>query len=379
MAGIYIHIPFCKKRCIYCDFFSSVSIKKKDAYVDAVCKELAIRKDYLSDNTVETVYLGGGTPSLLSVADFSRIFRTIADTFLFMKTKDVVPEITLEANPDDINAVYLESLHALPFNRVSLGIQSFKDQDLSFLNRRHDATKAMQAVKCCKEAGFENISVDLIYGLPGQTLDDWKRNLETVLALNIQHISAYHLIYEEGTALHRLLEGRKVIPVNEMLSVMMFNLMIETLTAAGFVHYEISSFGLPDYFSRHNTSYWTGKHYLGIGASAHSYNGISRQWNISAIDGYIRDILQGIIPAEREDIDSKMAYNEYVLTGLRTMWGIDLVHIQSVFGEKMQHYCIRQAQQYLQRGTLIRKGNTLLLSQDGIFLSDGIMSDLLIC
>ncbi|MDR2683003.1 MAG: radical SAM family heme chaperone HemW [Dysgonamonadaceae bacterium] len=378
MAGIYIHIPFCKTRCVYCDFFSSTSTKRKEAYTDALCRELALRKDYLNGEAIATVYFGGGTPSQLHAKDFNRIFRTIEEWFLYPPPEKLLPEITLEANPDDIDRAYLESLRGLPFNRISLGVQSLKDRDLSFLKRRHDADKAIRAVACCRDAGFENISIDLIYGLPGQTPDDWMYTLEQALRLNVRHISAYHLIYEAGTALYRLLEAGEIHPADEETSVELFNRTIDVLTAAGFIHYEISGFGQPGYFSRHNTSYWTGKHYLGIGASAHSFNGISRQWNISSIEDYLRDISQGIVPAEIEQIDSRLAYNDYILTGLRTMWGIDLAYIQSVFGEKVQADCIRRAQKYLQHGTLVQEGDTLRLSRKGIFLSDGIMSDLLI-
>jgi oxygen-independent coproporphyrinogen-3 oxidase len=379
MAGIYIHIPFCKTRCVYCDFFSSASTKEKDAYIDAVCRELVLRKDYLNGEAVKTIYFGGGTPSQLSAEDFNRIFYTIADRFLYITQDKSLLEITLEANPDDISDAYLETLRKLPFtfNRISLGVQSLKNRDLSFLKRRHDAEKAVEAVKRCRAAGFENISVDLIYGLPHQTPNDWMYTLQQVLRLGVQHISAYHLTYEKETALYRLLETGKIHPADEETSIDLFDRTIDTLTAAGFVHYEISNFGLPDYFSRHNTSYWTGKHYLGIGASAHSYDGISRQWNVSSIEDYIQNISQGVIPAETEQIDARTACNDYILTGLRTMWGIDLSYIQAVFGEKSHNYCIRQAQKHLQRGTLVQEGETLRLSRKGLFLSDGIISDLL--
>jgi oxygen-independent coproporphyrinogen-3 oxidase len=379
MAGIYIHIPFCRTRCVYCDFFSSVSsAKRKDAYLDAVCRELALRRDYLNGDAIKTVYFGGGTPSQLSPEDFSRIFHTLTDLFLHTSQEKSLLEVTLEANPDDISDAYPEALYKLPFNRISLGVQSLKNSDLSFLKRRHDAEKAVDAVKRCKDAGFENISIDLIYGLPGQTPDEWMHTLERVLHLGVQHISAYHLTYEKGTALYRLLETGKIRPVDEDTSVELFDRTIDTLTTAGFVHYEISSFGLPGYFSRHNTSYWTGEHYLGIGASAHSFDGVSRQWNVSSIEDYIRNISQDVVPAEVERIDSRTAYNDFILTGLRTVWGIDLTHIRFAFGEESHERCIRQAQRHLQRGTLVRDGETLRLSRKGLFLSDGIISDLLI-
>jgi oxygen-independent coproporphyrinogen-3 oxidase len=378
MAGIYIHIPFCKTRCVYCDFFSSTFLTEKDAYPDAVCRELVLRRDYLAGSKIETVYVGGGTPSLLAATDLRRIFQTIGDVFSYAADGDRLPEITLEANPDDINRAYAESLRELPFNRISLGVQSLRDRELRFLRRRHDAAQALLAVKRCKDAGFGNISLDLIYGLPGQTPDDWRYSLEMAVRLEVQHISAYHLTFEEGTALGRLLASEKIRQTDEDTSVELFAQTIETLTAAGFVHYEISSFGLPGYFSRHNSAYWTGKHYLGAGASAHSFNGTSRQWNVSHIDDYIRSIAQGAVPAEMERMDDRTAYNDYVLTRLRTMWGVDLSYVQAAFGERVRDYCDRQAGRHLAYGGLVREGNVLRLSREGMFLSDGIMSDLLL-
>ena len=259
MAGLYIHIPFCTKRCLYCDFFSNTEMKYKEPYLSAVIRELELRKDYLEGEPVETIYFGGGTPSQLQAADFSRIFEAIHRLF------DVSPcaEITLEANPDDMTPGYVAGLQTLPFNRVSMGVQSFKEEDLRFLNRRHNREQALLAVDLCKKNGLENISVDLIYGLPGQTLEEWKQNLDTVIRLDIPHISAYHLIYEEGTALYKLKEAGKITPVDEDLSVALFTSLIDQLTANGYLHYEISNFARPGMLSRHNSSYWIGKKSLG--------------------------------------------------------------------------------------------------------------------
>ncbi len=380
MAGIYIHIPFCKTRCLYCDFFSSTSMEEKSLYIETLLREMALQKSYLQGEEIHTVYFGGGTPSQLNADDFRKIFEGIQHYFQPEKNiaLGIFKEVTLEANPDDISPAYLESLKDLPFNRISLGIQSFNDTDLQFLNRRHDAKQAIQAVKNCQEAGFNNISIDLIYGLPGQTLEDWNTNIKKALSLNVQHISAYHLIYEEGTRLFDLLQNCKIHPIDEDVSVKMFAGMIEQLTTAGFIHYEVSNFGQPDYFSIHNSSYWNGTHYLGLGASAHSFNGTSRQWNISSIKKYCDSISKGILPAEKEIINEISAYNDYIITGLRTMWGINLQEILSHFGEKEQKYCIKQAGKHLANGMLIQEGNQLKLSNDGIFISDGIMSDLLI-
>ncbi|MEG1587164.1 MAG: radical SAM family heme chaperone HemW, partial [Bacteroidales bacterium] len=269
MAGIYIHIPFCKTRCLYCDFFSNTRMDKKNAFIATLCKEIENRKTYLGDATIKTLYFGGGTPSQLEEADFRQIFTTLKNCFDLSQCH----EITLEANPDDLSESYIAMLRTLPFNRISIGIQSFSDRDLKFLNRRHDAQQAIRAVNNCKQAGFDNISIDLMYGLPGQTPDEWEKNLETALSLNIQHISSYHLIYEEGTALYRLLERGKVNPVDEESSLQMFRTLIDTLRKKGFVQYEISNFARDERYSMHNTSYWTGDKYLGLGPGAHSFDG----------------------------------------------------------------------------------------------------------
>lgn len=373
MAGLYIHIPFCTKRCLYCDFFSNTEMKYKEPYLSAVIRELELRKDYLEGEPVETIYFGGGTPSQLQAADFSRIFEAIHRLF------DVSPcaEITLEANPDDMTPGYVAGLQTLPFNRVSMGVQSFKEEDLRFLNRRHNREQALLAVDLCKKNGLENISVDLIYGLPGQTLEEWKQNLDTVIRLDIPHISAYHLIYEEGTALYKLKEAGKIIPVDEDLSVALFTSLIDQLTANGYLHYEISNFARPGMLSRHNSSYWIGKKYLGIGPSAHSYNGQNRQWNISSLPGYLQAIDKGVPDIEIEYLDINTRYNDFIITGLRTMWGIKFNEIQQQFGKDILIYCQKQAAPYLKQGLLIEKDDTLTLSRNGIFISDSIMSDLL--
>lgn len=373
MAGLYIHIPFCTKRCLYCDFFSNTEMKYKEPYLSAVIRELELRKDYLEGEPVETIYFGGGTPSQLQAADFSRIFEAIHRLF------DVSPcaEITLEANPDDMTPGYVAGLQTLPFNRVSMGVQSFKEEDLRFLNRRHNREQALLAVDLCKKNGLENISVDLIYGLPGQTLEEWKQNLDTVIRLDIPHISAYHLIYEEGTALYKLKEAGKITPVDEDLSVALFTSLIDQLTANGYLHYEISNFARPGMLSRHNSSYWIGKKYLGIGPSAHSYNGQNRQWNISSLPGYLQAIKKGVPDIEIENLDINTRYNDFIITGLRTMWGIKFYEIQQQFGKDKLIYCQKQAAPYLKQGLLIEKDDTLTLSRNGIFISDSIMSDLL--
>ena len=365
MAGIYIHIPFCKKRCIYCDFFSSVSMGKKTDYTHTVCKELNLRKDYLSEN-VETVYFGGGTPSLLSAKDFDQVFDVIRSSY----TLSTKPEITLEANPDDLSPEYLESIKHLPFNRLSLGIQSLIDEDLLFLNRRHNTTTAIKAVENAQKAGFKNISIDLIYGLPNQTLKSWEETLRQVLELNIQHISAYHLIYEEGTKLYQLLKTNKTQAIDEELSLRLFELLIDTLEGAGFEQYEISNFARPGLHSRHNSSYWEGKSYLGIGASAHSYNGTSRSWNKNRLD-YLG------AGQETEMIDFKTAYNEFILTRLRTRKGINPEELKALFGEEKVFRFLKKAEKQFQSELLESGDGNFRLTRKGLFVSDGIMSDLM--
>lgn len=373
MAGLYIHIPFCAKRCLYCDFFSNTEMKYKEPYVDALIRELEMRKDYIDGEPLETIYFGGGTPSLLQSKDFERIFNAIHRLF------DVshCSEITLEANPDDMTPEYVTSLCSFPFNRISMGVQSFKEEDLRFLNRRHNREQALRAVELCKENDLSNISIDLIYGLPGQTLEEWESNLDRTIRLDIPHISAYHLIYEEGTALYKLKEAGKISPVEEEVSVTLFTSLIDRLTANGYLHYEISNFARPGMISRHNSSYWTGKKYLGIGPSAHSYNGESRQWNISSLPAYIRGIENGLPDIEVEELDINTRYNDFIITGLRTMWGVSLTEIQRQYGNDKLIYCKKQASPYLKQGLLVQKEDILTLSRNGIFISDSIMSDLL--
>lgn len=373
MAGIYLHIPFCKKRCIYCDFFSTTRGKKKKEYVSALCRELEERKEYIPGEKIETIYFGGGTPSQLSHEDFTEIFSRIN------KTYPVEPdaEITIEANPDDLTPEYIAMLRTLPFNRLSMGIQTFHEDTLALLQRRHTASQAIRAFHDCRNAGFHNISIDLMYGLPGETQALWEQDLEQAVALHPEHISAYHLIYEENTLLWQLREQHKIEEADEELSVSLFNTLADRLAASGYEHYEISNFCLPGFHSRHNSSYWTGKNYLGCGASAHSYNGRSRQWNISSLDKYIKGIQEGAPVSETEELDLYTRYNDFVITSIRTKWGMSLSHLRKGFGEELYSYCLRMARPHLERGTLQLADDTLRLTQKGIFISDGIMSDML--
>lgn len=373
MAGLYIHVPFCARRCLYCDFFSRTGEKYREPYVRALLRELELRRSYLGGEPVETVYFGGGTPSRLQPSDFERIFERIDRVYGLSDCK----EITLEANPDDLTDAYLDSLKQFPFNRLSLGVQSFSDADLHFLNRRHTAAQAEEAIRKCAEKGWTNLSIDLMYGLPGQTPAAWEKNLGTAFGLPVVHLSAYHLIYEEGTALYRLKAAGRIVPVSEETSVTLFERLIDRAAEAGFVQYEISNFGREGFFSRHNSSYWTGEKYLGAGPSAHSFDGRSRCRNVASLPAYLEAMERGVPDAEEETLDLRTRYNEAVLTGLRTCWGIDLERLREEFGEPLYGYCCRQAARYLNSGLLERTGSVLKLTRAGLFVSDGVMSDLM--
>ena len=373
MAGIYLHIPFCKRRCIYCDFFSTTQGGQTDRYIQTLCKELEQRKEYLEGEDIETIYLGGGTPSQLQEKHFEQIFSTL---YIYYPVRPDA-EITLEANPDDLNKEYVTMLRHFPFNRLSMGIQTFNDTTLRLLHRRHTAQQAIDAFERCRQAGFANISIDLMYGLPGETLASWKADLEQAISLHPEHISAYHLIYEEGTPLWKLREEHRVSEIDEDLSVSLFSELIHTLKTAGYEHYEISNFCLPGKHSRHNSSYWIGKKYLGCGASAHSYNGISRQWNIASLEKYMTGIEHRKPDYEIEELDLYTRYNDFVITSLRTQWGMSLTKLKTDFGEKLYDYCIQLATPHLQQHTLQQANGLLKFTEQGIFISDGIMSDLL--
>ena len=373
MAGIYIHIPFCKRRCIYCDFFSTTQSEKKAEYVHALARELEMRKDYVGEEEIETIYLGGGTPSQLSQEELEEIFAYIYK--VYKVTPDA--EITLEANPDDLTPEYVSMLRSLPINRISMGIQTFQEETLKLLHRRHTARQAIEAFRRCREAGFQNISIDLMYGLPGETLETWEQDLQQAIDLHPEHISAYHLIYEEGTTLWNLREQNKVEEAEEELSLTLFKTLIERLTKAGYQHYEISNFCLPGLHSRHNSSYWTGKKYLGCGPSAHSFDGTSRQWNVSSLEKYLEGIRSNQLDFELEELDLYTRYNDFVITSIRTCWGMPLAQLRTTYGETLYNYCLRMAKPHIEQGVLEIKEDTLKLTPQGIFISDGIMSDLL--
>lgn len=374
MAGIYLHVPFCKGRCAYCDFFSSTNAELKEAYVSALCRELEMRRDYANGEPVRTIYLGGGTPSQLSLAQLDRLFSYIYKVY----GVDESAEITLEANPDDLTEEYVRGIReCLPVNRISMGVQTFDEGRLRLLRRRHTAMQAIEAVERCRRYGFSNLSIDLIYGLPGEDLMAWESDLRQAIALDVPHLSAYHLTYEEGTPLWQMKNRGEVVEVDEELSAQMYTLLVGRLAKAGYVHYEISNFCHPGMESRHNSSYWKGIPYIGCGAAAHSYDGHSRQWNVASIPDYMKGVEEGNLRVEREELDLYTAYNDYMVTHMRTLWGVSLSEVRERFGEALLTHGVRSAQPYVKAGLLLREGDVLRLSEKGVFLSDGIISDLL--
>lgn len=370
MSSIYIHIPFCKQACHYCDFHFSTSLKKKDELVNALKTELSLRKVELT-NTVECIYFGGGTPSLLSAEELNSLIETVYTNYNVSET----PEITLEANPDDLTKDKITELGKSKINRLSIGIQSFFEDDLKLMNRAHNAKEALQCIEFSKTE-FDNISIDLIYGIPGMTTQKWKENLNIALQLDMPHISSYALTVEPNTALKRFIEKGVVPPVDDDLAKQHFDILVETLQQAGYSNYEFSNFGKQGYHSKNNTAYWTGKSYLGIGPSAHSYNGKQRSWNINNNPKYIKSIQQGIIPNEVETLSVADRYNEYVMTGLRTIWGISLSKIEKEFGLNFKTYVLQQAKNFIEDHLLFLDGDTIVVTKKGKFLSDGIASEL---
>ena len=381
MAGLYIHIPFCASRCIYCGFYSTTAVASQDRYTDALCREMQMQKDYLLkalDATphmeLSTVYLGGGTPSQLSGENLEKLFDTIYNkVYQDQLSVSATAEVTIECNPDDITPQFASILSSLPVNRVSMGVQTFSDERLKFLRRRHSARDVDQAIGRLRQAGIDNISIDLMFGFPQETMADWRIDLQQALSLEVEHISAYSLMYEEGTVLYRLQQEKRVRETDEETSLAMYNLLIDELTTHGFEHYEISNFARPGFRSRHNSSYWQAVSYLGLGASAHSYNGYSRQWNVADIRQYIEAIERGVLPAEIETLDADTRYNDRIATALRTREGIDL----SVLEKPYQTYLKELATPHIRRGHLVLKDGCLALSRSGIFISDSIMADLM--
>jgi oxygen-independent coproporphyrinogen III oxidase len=371
LSGIYIHIPFCKQACFYCDFHFSTSLKKKDTLISCLVKEIELRKEELNAKTVETIYFGGGTPSILSAREISVLIDAVYANHHVVEA----PEITLEANPDDLSEEKLIELSTSRINRLSIGVQSFLEKDLILMNRAHNADEAKKSVSLASQY-FENISVDLIYGIPGLTNEEWRKNIQTVLDFNIPHISSYALTVEPKTALATLIQKGKIENVNDDLAQAQFSILTAMLEKENFVHYELSNFGKESYFSKNNTGYWLGKTYIGIGPSAHSFDGKQRSWNVRNNAIYIKKMEQNNLPIERETLSITDAYNEYIMTGLRTIWGVSLVKIQTDFGSKYVSYLKLESKKYIQQKLLYFDGEIVKTTKKGRFLVDGIASHL---
>ena len=371
MSGIYIHIPFCKQACHYCDFHFSTSMKKKEDMVLALAKEISMRKNEFDNDVVETIYFGGGTPSVLTNEEINFLISEVYKNYKVSEN----PEITLEANPDDLSSERILELSKSPINRLSIGIQSFYEEDLKMMNRAHNSAEAK---KCLEEATqyFDNISLDLIYGIPGLTDEMWKQNIETALSFGVPHISSYALTVEPKTALRKLIDTGKIAQPQDEVASNHFMILVDTLQENGFIHYELSNFGKENYFSRNNSAYWLGKKYIGIGPSAHSYDGEKRGWNIANNSLYLKSIQENILPIETEVLSKSDRYNEYIMTGLRTIWGVSLERIEKEFGLDYLGYLQKQSQKFLNDDLLSIENNILKPTSKGKFLTDGIASDL---
>lgn len=427
MAGLYIHIPFCESRCIYCGFYSTTSLKLRDDYVDALCKEMELRpipSALGARESIETIYLGGGTPSQLTGSQLIRLFEAIRKNYLpdgfqdgssngFQNGssdgfQDELPneqkvlcpkmEITMECNPDDVTEEFCETLQQLPVNRVSMGAQTFSDHRLRFLHRRHNAAEVRTAIERLRRIGIRNISIDLMFGFPNETLTDWQSDIDAAIQLGVEHISAYSLMYEEGTALYRMLEQGKIEEIDEETSRQMYELLISRLTEAGYEHYEISNFARPGKRSRHNSSYWHEIPYIGIGAAAHSYkrsdkNGENdetgslsacspleaiRSWNVDDIREYISRINLGELPSESEILDLNTRYNDLITTALRTSDGINIKKMEQEFGTELAKKMMQEAEKHMARGLMKITDGNLSLTHQGLYISDDVMSDFMI-
>lgn len=372
MAGIYVHIPFCKSRCIYCGFYSTTLFDRQEEYVESLIKEMDDRKDYLGSEPVKTIYIGGGTPSLLKPSSLERLYTALQDRRHLIYN---IEEFTMECNPDDITGEYAGLIASLGINRVSMGAQTFCDERLAFLHRRHRAGDVGKAVETLRKNGIENISIDLMFGFPDESLSGWQSDIDEALSLGVQHISAYSLMYEEGTPLFRLLNDGKIREINEETSLRMYEMLIESLANHGFEHYEISNFALPGYRSKHNSSYWKQIPYLGIGASAHSYNIVSRQWNVADVKDYIRLINASSHEyiEETEHLTDTERYNDLITTALRTCDGIDTGSLP----RRHRDFILKASQKHIALGNLSLRNGIIRLTRQGLFISDSIMVDLI--
>jgi len=371
MSGIYIHIPFCKQACHYCDFHFSTNLKKKDEMVLALAKEIELRKNEFKDEIVETIYFGGGTPSILQIADLRFLIDEVYRNYKVVEN----PEITVEANPDDLTENRIIELSKNKVNRLSIGIQSFFEDDLKMMNRAHNAEEAKKCLETATQY-FDNISIDLIYGVPEMSNEKWLQNIETALSFGVPHISSYALTVEPKTALHSFIQKGIIPKPDDEVAQEHFHILIDRLSENGFIHYELSNFGKENYFSKNNSSYWLGKKYIGIGPSAHSYDGKNRGWNVSNNSLYIKSIQENKLPIEIETLTKTDRYNEYIMTGLRTIWGVSLERVEQEFGKTYLDYLNRQAAKFIEDHLLFVDDNILRTTKKGKFLSDGIASDL---
>ena len=374
MAGIYVHIPFCRQACSYCDFHFTIYFGYVKHTIEAILLETKHKINYLTDEPINTIYFGGGTPSAIPEDAIEKIISGIMKIYQVSNN----PEITLEVNPDDINPEKIRSYRRIGVNRISIGVQSFRDPDLRLLNRRHNSQSAVNAITNTLKGGISNVSIDLIYGIPGLSNDYWIDNLNKAFDKDICHLSAYHLTYEPGTELYHRLMKKRIIQLPEQDSLEQFNLLLTHAEKAGFFQYEISNFARNDQISRHNTGYWTGKKYIGLGPSAHSYNGSERQWNIKGIMTYCKKVKEGKGYFEKEVLDEKMMYNEYIMTSLRTCWGVETGKVRSGYGRKYYDDLLRKTEKYILNNTMIFDEDRLYLSRNGMFIADTIIRDLFI-
>ena len=373
MAGLYIHIPFCRSRCIYCGFYSTTDLVLRQRYVEAVCREMRLRSGKENagheKTDIQTIYIGGGTPSLLTLEQLGGLLDEARNVF----DVDTNAEVTVEVNPDDVTEVLATGLRAVGVNRVSMGAQTFDTSRLRFLNRRHTASQVKEAVGTLRRSGFDNISIDMMYGFPDETLESWQQDIDTALGLEVEHLSAYSLMYEEGTPLYQLMNEGQIQMCNEELERSMYYTLVDRLSAAGYEHYELSNFAKPGRRSRHNNSYWKDVPYIGLGAAAHSYNGRCRQWNISDLRHYIKGIENGQPLTEQEEFDTDTRYNDRIAVALRTCEGMSLGELTS----SQQDYLLRSAQRYMSDGLLELKNGSIKLTRKGLFVSDMVMADLM--
>ena len=374
MAGIYIHIPFCKQACNYCDFHFSTSMKMKVDFVKAIIKEIELRKDVFANKFISSIYFGGGTPSLLSKEELDMIFEKLYKSF----TIDADAEITLEANPEDLNFDKILQLKDTPINRLSIGVQSFRDEDLKYMNRTHTAIEALNSIKVAQDLGFQNITIDLIYGTPGMSNEDWKYNLRKSFALNLPHISSYALTVEEKTPLYYQILKKNIDAVDEQQSANQFKILMDEMLSYGYEQYEISNFCKDNSYSRHNSSYWKKNHYLGLGPSAHSYFGNSRLWNVSNNVKYIKALSASRLPLSKENLNTQDMYNEYVMTSLRTKWGCSLIEIEKYYSRSYLNYFKVQIKGHEINGYIIENKGVYTLSEKGKLIADRITSDLFV-